>query len=342
VARGNNLTLASNTGQLVKTVGGTRNCILVLNPNNGIIYVGINGRADPTTWDWIVPSQSRAILPGPWEVYGLFFVDQSGAGQSGNITIFETDEKLELPDYAAIGIARLALQTSMDVTEGTQPGNPGVGVLRIWADINGNLFLLEPNGTVKRIVDTAAVLGGDLSGTLLNPTIAASAVTATKIANATITDAKIAATGLGVEILRTSTPGSVGFTPTMNQGATTITLSTLVAAYKRVGAIVSLDLGVQVTSAGPAGGGVIEMQIPAGIAAQMNGVLVITQGIWLFTQAATGNMYWGPCMFFSSQVIRFISSTLAGSPFTNYFAAAPVVQLASGDRIHCYAHGYHS
>lgn len=171
MARGDNVTIPSNTGALRKANNPTVNSILVLNPNNGIVYVGINGAASPIVWDWVVPSQSRAYLPGPWLEYGLYYVDQSGAGASGNVTIYETDRRLDVPDYAAIGIARLAQQTNLDITEGIKPANPGVGIARIWADISDFLHILNSGGVDTTVIDTLTALSGALIGTLPNPQI---------------------------------------------------------------------------------------------------------------------------------------------------------------------------
>lgn len=146
--------------------------VAILNPNDGVAYVARNRQADANStagWDYKVPSQSYAYLPGPYQTAGVYYLDQSGSGRSGEITVYDTYDKYAIPHFNAIGRAVLAAGTVMDITEGTQPQNPGIGVCRLWADNQGNLYHLHSDGSTPELWDTRLAFGGSLTGTVPNP-----------------------------------------------------------------------------------------------------------------------------------------------------------------------------
>lgn len=159
--------------------------IKVLNPNDGVIYIARNRdclAVDYGAWDWKVPSQSYAMLPGPFVTAGLFYLDQSGAGRQGEITVYPSQQNIEEPMFLAIGRALQAQATTLDVVEGTIPANPGAGIARIWVDTNDVLHVENSTGVDASYIDTLTALGGVLSGTLPNPGMAAGAVAAGNLA----------------------------------------------------------------------------------------------------------------------------------------------------------------
>src|SRR5215471_15286181 len=68
--------------------------VRVLNPNDGILYIARNRDCTGTdygSWEWKIPSQSFAILPGESAGFmsvGAFYLDQSGGNRAGEITIY--------------------------------------------------------------------------------------------------------------------------------------------------------------------------------------------------------------------------------------------------------------
>src|ERR1043165_8041232 len=123
--KGQNIILANSTGTLITAPNASENqSFAILNPNDGIVYATVDGAATPTNWDWKLPSQSYGLFPGPWQSVGLYFLDQSGAGRQGELTLYASDQKLIIPDIKSIGRALQAQLTTMDVTQGTQPANP--------------------------------------------------------------------------------------------------------------------------------------------------------------------------------------------------------------------------
>lgn len=160
--------------------------IAVLNPNNGTIYIARNRSAtvgNAAGWDFKVPSQSYALLPGPYIEAGIFYQDQSGSGAAGEVTLYDLPQKVQIPLFQAIGIAALSVTTSMDVTQGVQPSNPPLSTSRLWADTNNHLHILNNAGVDYDILDennaasfitpivNAAALGGDLAGTISNANV---------------------------------------------------------------------------------------------------------------------------------------------------------------------------
>lgn len=173
MARGQNVIIQTGSSQLLTAPNGEENqSFAILNPNDGIVYVAINGNASLSIWDFKLPSQSYGAFPGPWQSVGLFFLDQSGAGRSGELTVYTSADKFTIPDIHSIGRALQAQVTAMDLSTGQQPASPASGVDRLWASTNDILHLLNSQGTDKQIVDTLLQLGGALSGTLPNPQLA--------------------------------------------------------------------------------------------------------------------------------------------------------------------------
>jgi len=147
----------------------------MLNPNDGVCYVKINGPAGPSIagWDWKVPSQSYCQLPGPWESLGVYYLDQSGSGRAAEINVYELDSSISVPSFIAIGRAVQMAGSTMDISTGSQPSNPPTGSIRLWVDGNNNLHLLAADGTDVQEVDTNDPLGPTLlQGTLVNPVLA--------------------------------------------------------------------------------------------------------------------------------------------------------------------------
>ena len=172
MARGQVLNIPNQTGLLITTLSREEKASLsLLNPNDGVCYVKINGFAGnaPPNWDWKVPSQSYCQLPGPWDSLGIYYLDQSGSGRSAEINVYELDSQIGVPSFIAIGRAVQMAGSTMDITQGNQPSNPPLGTSRLWVDGQGNLQLLNPDGTNVHQVDTNDALGGILSGSLLNP-----------------------------------------------------------------------------------------------------------------------------------------------------------------------------
>lgn len=148
--------------------------IKVLNPNDGVAYIARNRDALSSgygDWDWKVPSQSYAMLPGPFHSAGVYFLDQSGAGRQGEISVYLSTQKLDDPVFLAIGRALVAQQTTLDITEGAQPANPGAGILRLWADGTDLLHILSGSNVdailARLPIHTADIAGGAVTTAVL-------------------------------------------------------------------------------------------------------------------------------------------------------------------------------
>lgn len=146
--------------------------VTVLNPNDGVVYIARNRDASVNTtagWDYKVPSQSYASLPGPYITAGVFYLDQSGSGRPGEITLYDIPQKLTIPSFVAIGRAVQQIGSAVDIAQGVQPANPPAGSSRLWIDANNNLHVLTATGVDQQEIDTNDVLGGILAGSLPNP-----------------------------------------------------------------------------------------------------------------------------------------------------------------------------
>lgn len=169
------LQIPSGSAQIVRTQAMEESqAFALLNPNDGVCYIKINGAASLTSagWDWKLPSQSYGVFPGPWLSLGVYYLDQSGSGRTGEMNLYDASVKIVIPIINSIGRAVQVSGSVMDITQGTQPSNPPLGVSRLWVDANGNLYILSPTGTQVHAIDTDDALGGVLAGTLPNPVLA--------------------------------------------------------------------------------------------------------------------------------------------------------------------------
>jgi hypothetical protein len=179
MARGQILSIPTNTAVLISTLSKEqKQSVSILNPNDGVCYVKMNGPASSSvaSWDWKIPSQSYCQLPGPWESLGVFYVDQSGSGRSAEVNVYELDSQISVPSFLAIGRAVQAAGSAVDISQGTQPSNPPASTVRLWADGSGNLHFLESNGTDQTVIDssnynTMITMIGDVIGPLNNTII---------------------------------------------------------------------------------------------------------------------------------------------------------------------------
>ena len=145
---------------------------VVYNPNDGVCFVALDRTADGIMWDHKVPSQSGGKFPGPVNSYlSIYYLDQSGGGQNGQVVIYPSVDLVDIPYFWSIGRALLTQATSLDIVEGSQPGNPGSGILRLWADGSDQLHGLNGGGTDEVFISTRTPLGGSLTGFLPNPSV---------------------------------------------------------------------------------------------------------------------------------------------------------------------------
>jgi len=177
--RGQVLTIPNGTAVLVTTLSREEKASMaLLNPNDGIVYVKLNGPAlnSPTMWDWKIPSQSYCQLPGPWDSVGAYYLDQSGSGRTAEVNLYESDTQISIPSFIAIGRAVQQAGSTVDISQGNQPTNPPAGSSRLWVDGSGNLHLLSPTGSDRQMIDstnynTMITVTGDVIGPLNNTRI---------------------------------------------------------------------------------------------------------------------------------------------------------------------------
>jgi hypothetical protein len=151
------------------------------NPNDGYALIALDRTATLLDYDHKIPSQSGGQFPGPINSYlSMYFLDQSGAGLSGQVIVYASPDTLQIPRFWSIGRAIQSQVTSLDLIQGTQPPNPPANTTRLWSDANGHLHLAQSNGTDYTVLDSnnyaayvqplinSTALGGDLYGTINN------------------------------------------------------------------------------------------------------------------------------------------------------------------------------
>lgn len=150
MARGQVLTIPDAHALLITTESREEKAsIAVLNPNDGVLYIKINGPASPqiAQWDWKLPSQSYGLFPGPWGSIGIWYADQSGARSGGEINVYDNDNRLVVPIINAIGRAvQIGTSSAMDIQQGNIPSNPPGGFTRLWSDLSGKVYRLLTGG----------------------------------------------------------------------------------------------------------------------------------------------------------------------------------------------------
>lgn len=323
----------SHSQQLVPQ-GAEYKTVAVLNPNDGVIFVARNrdclGVAQGA-WDWKVPSQSYALLPGPFFSVGLFYLDQSGAGHNGEINLYGVDKRVEIPTFQAIGRAIIAQQTALDVTQGTTPANPPTGISRIWIDNAGNLHVVDSTGDDDLYMSNETVLGGHLVGTLPNPSLAANSVATAQLQQPSVANVNIFDASINDAKISSNLVFPTSFTPNINQGATVVTTSVIHVSIGPLGTRKFLVYYVQFASAG-ANGGTIEIRVPSGVGTPAIQALAESmQGQFIYLQAATGIQWQGAAIWFDTLTIRCWWS--GNNAARAYFGTSPSFQIASGDRL---------
>jgi len=128
---------------------------------------------EASTLVWI-PPYSLGVVVKLWGTSVALLVFSAPVGQAQQapiggeyaVAVYSDEYRAENP---GVPVRQFTLvQAVSDLTEGPQPAFPPVGVCRLWADANGNLFHLHSDGTDPEIWDTRLPLGGILSGTLPN------------------------------------------------------------------------------------------------------------------------------------------------------------------------------
>lgn len=155
--------------------------IAVLNPNDGVVYLArnrdISDALNTASWDFKLPGQSYGLFPGPWLNVGAYYLDQSGAGTTGELTFYAFPRQVYAPDIRSIGRAQQAYTSSMDVQQGAQPSNPAAGYSRLWVDASGHLNVLQNTGANYTVLDSnnfatyVTHTVGDIIGPMNNTTI---------------------------------------------------------------------------------------------------------------------------------------------------------------------------
>ncbi|HEY7419296.1 MAG TPA: hypothetical protein VH593_29200 [Ktedonobacteraceae bacterium] len=144
------------------------------NPNDGYALIALDRTCTLLDYDHKLPSQSGGHFPGPINSYlSIYFVDQSGAGLSGQIIVYASPDVLQIPQFWSIGRAIQSQVTSLDLIQGVQPPNPPANTTRLWSDASGHLHLAQSTGADYTVLDTnnyssIITVGGDVRGPISN------------------------------------------------------------------------------------------------------------------------------------------------------------------------------
>ena len=263
--------LASNAHRQLLVASGASNypALRVLNPNDGVVYAARNRDVTDlniTSWDWKIPSQSYAAVPGPFQTIGLYYTDQSGSGRGGEVTVYASQQKLDDPMFVAIGRAVQVSGTAMDITEGPLPANPPAGSSRLWVDVDGVLHILDDTGDSDTFITDETALGGALVGFLPNPSLASNTVGAAQIINGSIGTAEMGNQVVTQAILAKPSVGA----PELIAGAAASNIGTLSGALSGTLPQPSLSyqqsvLGAAVALPTAAYTPILNLALPAGV-----------------------------------------------------------------------------
>ena len=149
MARGDIVTIA-NGATALRPLADAAQSLVVNNRNNGLVYVAADELPTVLFFDYIVPPNSSARLPGVFrETVGVLYQDLTGAGTAGQVELYRSNRVVDAPEYGPLGATSPTSFANVDLAQVATPSAPASGFSRLFASaVDQQLWYELPSGTL--------------------------------------------------------------------------------------------------------------------------------------------------------------------------------------------------
>jgi len=149
VARGDIVTIA-NGATALRPLADAAQSLVVNNRNNGLVYVAADELPTTLFFDYIVPPNSSARLPGVFrETVGVLYQDLTGAGTAGQVELYRSNRVVDAPEYGSLGATSPTSFANVDLAQVATPSAPASGFSRLFASaVDQQLWYELPSGVL--------------------------------------------------------------------------------------------------------------------------------------------------------------------------------------------------
>lgn len=149
MARGDIVTIA-NGATALRPLADAAQSLVVNNRNNGLVYVAADELPNTLFFDYIVPPNSSARLPGVFrETVGVLYQDLTGAGTAGQVELYRSNRVVDAPEYGPLGSTSPTSFANVDLAQVATPSAPASGFSRLFASaVDQQLWYELPSGVL--------------------------------------------------------------------------------------------------------------------------------------------------------------------------------------------------
>ena len=169
MARGDIVTIA-NGATALRPLADAAQSLVVNNRNNGLVYVAADELPTTLFFDYIVPPNSSARLPGVFrETVGVLYQDLTGAGTAGQVELYRSNRVVDAPEYGPLGSTSPTSFANVDLAQVATPSAPATGFSRLFASaVDQQLWYELPSGVLIPVsqqakLQLASVAASDLA-----------------------------------------------------------------------------------------------------------------------------------------------------------------------------------
>src|SRR5207253_8081013 len=140
----------ANGATALRPLADAAQSLVVNNRNNGLVYVAADELPTTLFFDYIVPPNSSARLPGVFrETVGVLYQDLTGAGTAGQVELYRSNRVVDAPEYGPLGAAAVTSFANVDLAQVATPGAPASGFTRLFASaVDQQLWAELPSGVL--------------------------------------------------------------------------------------------------------------------------------------------------------------------------------------------------
>ena len=182
MARGDIVTIA-NGATALRPLADAAQSLVVNNRNNGLVYVAADELPTVLFFDYIVPPNSSARLPGVFrETVGVLYQDLSGAGTAGQVELYRSNRVVDAPEYGPLGATAATSFANVDLAQVATPSAPASGFSRLFASaVDQQLWYELPSGVLIPVSQQTKLQLSSIASTDLATNVAIAANTFTDV-----------------------------------------------------------------------------------------------------------------------------------------------------------------